>query len=160
MKKTPTDFRRITIRVHRMEPVLAIYRDILGMETYYDKEVSVSVPGDPLDAPKTPARLVILKCNDAYVGMLGFLQLLDAPPPEPAPRPTHLRLRPGEGVLVMTHENVEVAFEKLKSVEGVQLIDEPHVNEFPRGDGGFLRVEGFRFLDPNGVFVDLNQTVE
>ena len=160
MKKAPTDFRRITMRVHRMEPVLTIYREILGMDTYYDKEVSVSVPGDPLDAPKAKARLVILKCNDAYVGMLGFLQLLDASLPEPETRPADLRLQPGEGVLVMMHDNVEVAYEKLKSVEGVQLIDEPRVNEFPREDGGVLRVEGFRFIDPNGVFVDLNQTVE
>jgi len=160
MKKAPTDFRRITIRVHRMEPVLTIYRDILGMGTYYDKEVSVSVPGDAPDAPKSQARLVILKCNDAYVGMLGFLQLLDASLPAPELRPINERLRPGEGVLVMTHDNVEVAYEKLKGVEGVQLIDEPHVNEFPSGHGGVLRVEGFRFIDPNGFFVDLNQTVE
>ncbi|RPH99809.1 MAG: hypothetical protein EHM68_00965 [Lysobacterales bacterium] len=69
-------------------------------------------------------------------------------------------LRPGEGVLVMTHDNVEVAYEKLKGVEGVQLVEEPRVTEFPRGDGGVFRVEGFRFLDPNGFFVDLNQTVE
>jgi catechol 2,3-dioxygenase-like lactoylglutathione lyase family enzyme len=162
MKKVPTDFRRVTIRVHRMEPVLTIYRDILGMGTYYDKEVSVTVPGDPPDAPKSPARLVILQCNDPYVGMLGFMQLLDAPASEPGPalRSVNERLRPGEGVLVMTHDNVEVAYEKLKSVEGVQLIDEPRVTEFPRGDGGVFRVEGFRFLDPNGFFVDLNQTVE
>jgi hypothetical protein len=145
-----------------MEPVLTIYRDILGMGTYYDKDVSVTVPGDPPDAPKSPARLVILQCNDPYVGMLGFMQLLDAAPSEPGPalRPVNERLRLGEGVLVMTHDNVEVAYEKLKSVEGVQLIDEPRVTEFPRGDGGVFRVEGFRFLDPNGFFVDLNQTVE
>jgi catechol 2,3-dioxygenase-like lactoylglutathione lyase family enzyme len=160
MKKAPTDFRRITIRVHRMEPVLTIYRDILGMQAYYDKEVSVTVPGDPPDAPKSPARLVILQCNDPYVGMLGFMQLLDASAPAPAPRPVNERLRPGEGVLVMTHDNVEVAYGKLKNVEGVQLVDEPRVTEFPRGDGGVFRVEGFRFLDPNGFFVDLNQTVE
>jgi catechol 2,3-dioxygenase-like lactoylglutathione lyase family enzyme len=162
MKKVPTDFRRITLLVHRMEPALTIYRDILGMHPYYDKEVSVSVPGDPPDAPKSPARLVILQCNDPYVGMLGFMQLLDASSsaPGPALRPVNERLRTGEGVLVMTPETVEVAYEKLKNVEGVQLIDEPRVTEFPRGDGGVLRVEGFRFLDPNGFFVDLNQTVE
>lgn len=162
MKKVPTEFRRVTIRVHRMDTVLTIYRDILGMDTWYDKEVSVSVPGDAPDAPKAPARLVILKCNDPYVGMLGFLQLLDASSSgsAPEPRPANLRLRPGEGVLVMTHDNVEVAYEKLKGVEGVHLVDEPHVNEFPRGDGGVFRVEGFRFIDPNGFFVDLNQTVE
>ena len=166
MKKAPTDFRRITLRVHTMEPVLTIYRDILGMQTYYDQEVSVSVPGDAPDAPKSPARLVILKCNDSYVGMLGFLPLLDAsspyphPGPGPVQRPANQRLRTGEGVLVMTHDNVEVAYEKLKGVEGVQLVSEPHVHEFPRGDGGVFRVEGFRFVDPNGFFVDLNQTVE
>jgi len=60
----------------------------------------------------------------------------------------------------MQNENVEEAHQKLKNVEGVQIVAEPHVTEFPRGDGGVFRVEGFSFFDPNGYFVELNQIVE
>jgi catechol 2,3-dioxygenase-like lactoylglutathione lyase family enzyme len=160
MKKVPTDFRRVTMMVSRMEPALAIYRDILGMEAYYDQQVDVHIPGTPPGEAKSPARLVILKCNDPYIGMLGLMQLLDAPGPAPEPRGGDGRLRPGEAVFVMQHDNVEAAYEKLRGVEGVRFVSEPQVSEFQRGDGGVLRVEGLRFFDPNGYLIDLNQVVE
>jgi catechol 2,3-dioxygenase-like lactoylglutathione lyase family enzyme len=160
MKKVPTDFRRVTMMVSRMEPALTVYRDILGMEAYYDQEVEVSVPGAAPGEPRSPARLVILKCNDPYIGMLGLMELLDTPSPAPAPRREGTRLGPGEAVFVMQHDNVEEAYEKLKDVEGVQIVNKPEVSEFKRGDGGVLHVEGVRFFDPNGYFVDLNQVVE
>ena len=39
MSKVPTDFRRVTMMVNHMEPALTIYRDILGMDVYYDQEI-------------------------------------------------------------------------------------------------------------------------
>ncbi len=160
MKKVPTDFRRVTLMVSRMEPALAIYRDILGMETHYDQEVEVSVPGAPPGSPRTPARLVILKCNDPYIGMLGLMELLGDSAPAARPRPADAPLGPGEAVFVMQHENVEVAYEKLKEIEGVRILSKPEVSDFKRGDGGVMHVEGLRFFDPDGYFIDLNQVVE
>lgn len=160
MNKVPTDFRRITMIVNQMEPALTIYRDILGMNVYYDQEIVVSGKGVPAGEPNSKARLVILKCNDSYIGMLGILQYLDPPLPPPDPRPEPNRVKAGEVVLVMQHDNVEQAYEKLKEVAGVQMFAEPHVSEFPRADGGVFRVEGISFFDPNGYFVDLNQVVE
>lgn len=160
MKKVPTEFRRVTMMVSRMEPALTVYRDILGMESYYDQEVDVSVPGAAPGEPRSPARLVILKCNDPYIGMLGLMELLDTPSPAPGLRREGNRLGPGEAVFVMQHDNVEEAYEKLKDVEGVQIVNKPEVSEFKRADGGVLHVEGVRFFDPNGYFVDLNQVVE
>lgn len=158
MKKVPTDFRRVTMMVSRMEPALTIYRDILGMESYYDQEIQVSVPGAPPGGARVPARLVILKCNDPFIGMLGLMQLLDGSEPPPL-RGEH-PLGPGEAVFVMQHDNVELAYEKLKDVEGVRIVSKPEVTDFQRGDGGVLHVEGLRFVDPNGYFIDLNQVVE
>jgi catechol 2,3-dioxygenase-like lactoylglutathione lyase family enzyme len=160
MKKVPTDFRRVTMMVSRMEPALTIYRDILGMAAHYDQEVEVSVPGAPPGAARAPARLVILKCNDPYIGMLGLMELLDDSEPARPPRPEGAPLGPGEAVFVMQHENVEVAYEKLKEVEGVRIVNKPEVTDFQRGDGGVMHIEGLRFFDPNGYFIDLNQVVE
>ena len=47
MSKVPTDFRRATMMVNRMAHALTIYRDILGMEVYYDQEIVVSGEGLP-----------------------------------------------------------------------------------------------------------------
>jgi catechol 2,3-dioxygenase-like lactoylglutathione lyase family enzyme len=160
MKKVPTDFRRVTMIVHDMEPALTIYRDILGMRVYYDQPIVVTGTGLPAGEPDAKARLVILQCNDAYIGMLGLLQYLDPPLPPAEPRPVPNRVKTGETVFVMAHENVESAYAQLKDVAGVEIFAEPHVSEFPRPDGGTFRVEGLSFFDPNGYFIDLNQFVE
>lgn len=159
MKKVPTEFRRVTMMVRNMEVALTIYRDIFGMDTFYDDRVDVSVPGAPHGEPRAPAHLVILKCNDPYVGMLGLMQLLEPPPEAPA-RPAERRLGPGDVVFVMQHENVEAAYEKLKDVAGVRIVNEPQVSEFASGSGAVMRVEGMRFFDPDGNFIDVNQFVE
>jgi catechol 2,3-dioxygenase-like lactoylglutathione lyase family enzyme len=160
MKKVPTDFRRVTMMVNEIEPALALYRDILGMEVYYDNEIVVTGQGLPAGAPDAKTRLVILKCNDPYIGMLGILQYVDPPLPPPEPRPVPNRVRAGEVVFVMHHENVRRVYEQLKGVAGLQLHAAPHVSEYPRPGGGVFRVEGISFFDPNGYFVELNQFVE
>ena len=159
MSKVPTDFRRVTMVVNEMETPLRIYRDILGMETYYDQEILVSGEGLPAGEPNSKTRLVILKCNDPYIGMLGILQYLDPPLPAPPPRPVPNRVQTGEVVFVMHHEDVERCHRELREVEGVHIHAEPRVSEYPKDDGGVFRVKGISFFDPNGYFIELNQFV-
>ena len=160
MNKVPTDFRRVTMMVNQMEPTLTIYRDILGMDAYYDEEIVVSGKGLPAGAPDSKVRLVILKCNDPYIGMLGIMQYIDPPLPDPDPRPVPNRVKAGEIVFVMHNENVEIVYEKLKEIQGIEMISEPHVSEFPKADGSVFRVMGISFFDPNGYFIELNQFIE
>ena len=94
MSKVPTDLRRATMLVNEIDSALRIYRDILGMEVYYDDEIVVSGKGLPAGEPDSKTRLVILRCNDPYIGMLGILQYLDPPLPEPPPRPSPLPRSP------------------------------------------------------------------
>jgi catechol 2,3-dioxygenase-like lactoylglutathione lyase family enzyme len=157
--RVPVDVRRATMLVGDMEAALLIYRDILGMRVYYDNEIVVSGEGLPAGEPDSNTRLVILKCNDAYIGMLGLLQYLDPPLPEPPPRPQPNRVQRGEVVFVMHHEDVDAAYERLKSVPGLQMVALPHVTEYPKDDGSVFRVKGISFFDPNGYFVELNQWV-
>lgn len=160
MSQAPTVFRRVTMMVNHMDSALTIYRDILGMKVYYDQEVVVSGKGLPAGEPGAKTRLVILQCNDPYIGMLGILQYLDPPLPDPDPRPVPNRVKAGETVFVMNNENVEVAYEQLKDIEGIQMVAEPHVTEYPKPDGGVFRIMGISFFDPNGYFIELNQVVE
>ncbi|MBT8059864.1 MAG: VOC family protein [Gammaproteobacteria bacterium] len=160
MKQVPTDFRRVTMMVNRMEPALSIYRDVLGMEVYFDQEIVVSGKALPAGEAESKTRLVILRCNDPYIGMLGMMQYIDPPLPEPDPRPVPGRLSAGDIVFVMNHENVEAAFEKLKDIEGIEMVAEPHVSEYPGDGGSVLRVMGISFFDPNGYFIELKQIVE
>ncbi len=160
MSKVPTDFRRVTMMVNEMDTALHIYRDILGMEVYYDNEIIVSGVGLPAGEPDSKTRLVILQCNDPYIGMLGILQYVDPPLPDPEPRPVPNRVRAGEIVFVMHTEDVKETYEKLLEIDGVEMVSEPHVSEYPKDDGGVFRVLGLSFFDPNGYFIELNQYVE
>lgn len=159
MSKIPTDFRRVTMLVSDMDKPLRIYQDILGMEVYYDNEIIVSGKGLPAGEPDSRTRLVILKCNDPYIGMLGILQYIDPPLPPPEPRPSPNRVRQGEIVFVMHNEDVDAAYEQLLAVDGIEMISEPHVTEYPKDDGSVFRVKGLSFFDPNGYFIELNQWV-
>ena len=143
--------------VNDMEPALTIYRDILGMEVYYDNEIIVSGVGLPAGEPDSKTRLVILQCNDPYIGMLGILQYIDPPLPEPLPRPVPNRVRAGEIVFVMHNEDVAGTFEKLRILDGIEVVSEPHISEYPKDDGEVFRVLGCSFFDSNGYFIELNQ---
>ena len=46
--------------------------------------------------------------------------------------------------------------EQLKDIEGVQIVSEPIISEYPKGDG-VIRVKGMSFFDPNGYFLEVNQ---
>jgi catechol 2,3-dioxygenase-like lactoylglutathione lyase family enzyme len=159
MSKVPTDFRRVTMVVNDIDPALQIYRDTLGMSVYYDQEIVVSGKGLPAGEPDSKTRLVILQCNDTYIGMLGILQYLDPPLPDPGPRPIPNRVRTGEVVFVMHNEDVSAAYERLQMIPGVEIVSEPHISEYPKDDGGVFRVLGMSFFDPNGYFIELNQFV-
>lgn len=158
-KKVPTDFRRVTMMVNEIDIPLKLYRDILGMEVYYDQEIVVSGKGLPAGEPDSKTRLVLLQCNDPYIGMLGILQYIDPPLPAPLPRPEPNRVRAGEIVFVMHNEDVEGVYKQLLEIVGIEMVSKPHVSEYPKDDGGVFRVLGISFFDPNGYFIELNQSL-
>ena len=100
MSDVPVLIRRTTMLVNDIEPSLQIYRDILGMSVHYDEEIVVSGDGLPAGEPNSLTRLVMLKCKDDFIGMLGILQYIDPPLPEPPPRSDPNRVRIGESVYV------------------------------------------------------------
>lgn len=155
MSKAPVDFRRATMLVNQLDKPLQIYRDILGMQVYYDSELVISGVGLPAGEPGSKARLVILQANDPYIGMLGILQYLD--PPLPAARAQPDKLGVGDVVFVMNHDDVETVHRRLGEVEGVRIFSAPHVSEYPKPDGSVFKLLGISFFDPNGYFIEVNQ---
>ena len=155
MNKIPTDFRRATMLVNEIDTPLKIYRDILGMEIYYDDEIIVSGVGVPAGEAGGKVRLVILKANDPYIGMLGILQYLDPPLPERGEYPKRLGI--GDTVFVMSVDDAERVHRELLDVPGVHIQSEPHVSEYPKPGGGMFRLLCMSFFDPNGYFIEANQ---
>ena len=159
MSDVPVVIRRTTMMVNEIESALTIYRDILGMQVHYDEEIIVSGQGLPAGEPDSKTRLVLLKCKDEFIGMLGILQYIDPPLPIAPPRPNPNRVQVGESVYVLHHDDVEAVYPQLKEVPGIEMVSDPHISEYPKPDGGIFRVLGSSFFDPNGYFVELNQFV-
>lgn len=78
--------------------------------------------------------------------MLGILQYLDPPLPDPGPWPSPNRVRTGEVVFVMHNEDVKAVFKRISAIEGVEIVSEPHISEVPKDDGGVFRVLGMTGL--------------
>lgn len=154
-KKVPTDIRRATLFVRSMEESLKVYRDILGLEVWYDEQMEVTGVGLPAIVPQSTIRLCILKANDPLVGQLGLMEYLDPPLPPRDEYPKQLGI--GNIVFVLNHSDVASIVEQLKVIEGVYIQSEPHISEYPAPDGTVYRRLGMSFFDQNGYFFEVNQ---
>ena len=131
------------------------------MAVHYDEEILVSGDGLPAGEPNSLTRLVMLKCKDDFIGMLGILQYIDPPLPEPPPSARDPnRVRVGESVYVLAPRGCEGrVYEQLagrtRARDGVRARDQ----RIPQAGWGVFRVLGISFFDPHGYFVEVNQFV-
>ena len=156
--KNPLDFRRTTLVVRDIENSLALYRDALGMTVEYDQELTS--PGLSMRADTdgvNRSRLVLLKANNNYIGMLGLWQFLDQTKHDLAP-PDDADFTPGEIVLLFNAENLGEVFAKAAAVDGVSVVGEPKLRRYP-SDAGDIEVMVSMLVDPDGHTLELNQLI-
>jgi catechol 2,3-dioxygenase-like lactoylglutathione lyase family enzyme len=155
-ERVPIDLRRTTLVVQDIDASLAFYRDALGMEVIYDRSIRT-----PRDAPSDAAaelarRLVFLRANDTYIGVLGLLQYTN--PVKPAPHQGDTPFSTGSMVLLFNAEDVKSTFALARAVTGVRVISEPTLTEYPAYDGaGTIKVIVSALTDPDGFVIELNQ---
>lgn len=157
--KVPTDFRRTTLIVRDLDNSLKLYRDVLGLRLQYENPTEMTGKAIPAGGEGDKARFALLSANDPWVGMIGMLQWVDPPLPDPGPYPT--RLKPGDIVLVMNTDDVEGRCARAKDVPGVTINAEPHLQIFgSRNGSGELHVMGCTLFDPDGNLIEINQIVK
>jgi catechol 2,3-dioxygenase-like lactoylglutathione lyase family enzyme len=156
--RAPLDLRRTTIVVGDTERSLAFYRDALGMKVIYDQ--AINTPRDArIEDAEIARRLVFLRANDDYIGILGLLEYIK-------PRKEKVDLegkafQEGTTVLVLNHQDMAAAFERAKQVEGVVVISEPEETQYPSYDGkSVIRVRVSVVQDPDGIAVEINQVLD
>ncbi len=158
-QRVPLDLRRATLVVDDMERSLAFYRDALGMVVTYDNWVYTPREATSPEEAEIARRLVFLRANDDFIGVLGLLQYV-----KPAREPVDLEDRafhPGTTVLVFNHHESEAAFERARQVEGVRVLSEPSEVSYPSYSGeGTIRVLVGVLQDPDGIAVEVNQLLE
>lgn len=154
-QRTPIDLRRTTLVVADIDRSLAFYRDALGMVVTYDRTI-ITPRGASRDNAEFVRRLVLLRANDDYVGMIGLLQYIK--PENPRVDLKGAAFREGTTVLVFNTDELLQSFARARKVPGVTVLDEPERVTYPSyaGEKAITVLIG-AMQDPDGFTVELNQ---
>ena len=155
-ERVPIDLRRTTLIVRNIDASLAFYRDALGMKVIYDNAIrtprSATTDAEAIRA----SRLVFLRANDDYFGIIGLLQYTK--PVRPAHSQGDEPFSTGSIVLLFNAEDLDSTFAKARDVRGVRVLYEPGRREYPSYDGkGTIPVMVSVLTDPDGFVIELNQ---
>lgn len=73
--------KRTTLVVRDVEASLRFYRDLLGMQVFFDGEIGNPSASEVTGVNCRAIRMVVLQVGDSQLGMVGLMQLLDPDPP-------------------------------------------------------------------------------
>jgi catechol 2,3-dioxygenase-like lactoylglutathione lyase family enzyme len=153
--RLPIDLRRTTLVVRDMDRSLALYRDALGMQVQYDQMLTSPglgrVGGDGVNR----SRLVLLRANDGFVGMLGLWQFLDGPADPPPTAPT---FHASDIVLLFNATDLEARFPRVAAAPGVTVLGAPTPRIYPSANGD-IKVMVSMLVDPDGHIIELNRLI-
>ena len=152
-EQIPVDLRRTTLVVRDIDRSLPLYRDALGMTVIYDQLIG----GTDADGKPTPptVRLVLLRANDDFIGVLGLMQRLN--PSEAPPPPVFRKAQPGGLILVFNVRDLESRFARIASAPNVKVSEAPTPIEYPAPGGGVIPVLFSAVWDADGNFIELNR---
>ncbi|MDX1515738.1 MAG: VOC family protein [Woeseiaceae bacterium] len=155
-ERVPIDLRRTTLIVRDMDRSLEFYRDALGLRVIYDNIIRTPRDAADDDAATRALRLVFLRANDDYVGIVGLLQYRK--PVKPGAHQGDEPFSTGSIVLLFNSHDLESAFARARAVNGVRVLSEPSLTHYPSYDGsGTIPVMVSVLTDPDGFVVELNQ---
>ena len=156
----PLTLRRQTLIVRDIEGSLRLYRDAIGMEVIYDQIIRRP---HRTENREQQIRLVFLKANNDFIGVLGLVDYEHGNPEHPAhAKPIRKEgFTPGNAVLLFNTTELDERWPRIEAVEGVEVISGPTYTEYPSYDGtGVIRVMVTRFYDADGFLVEFNQPLD
>ena len=155
-ERVDIDFRRTTLVVRDIEDSLKFYRDALGMRVIYDNAIRTPRDAASDAEAERASRLVFLRANDDFVGIVGLLQYVK--PAKQAANQGAEPFTPGSTVFLFNAKDVASTFERARHVHGVRVLAEPTKTSYPSYDGkGKIEVMVSVLTDPDGFVVELNQ---
>ena len=152
--RIPVDVRRTTLVVRDINKSLPLYRDALGLRVIYDELIGGGTDADGKVTPPT-VRLVLLRANDTFIGVLGLMQRLNIPP---QPAPQFAKAMPGQPIIVMNVADLDTRFAAIEAAPHVKVATKPELIEYPAPGGqGKIPVLFSAVWDADGNFIELNK---
>jgi catechol 2,3-dioxygenase-like lactoylglutathione lyase family enzyme len=145
--------RRATLLVRDINISLDFYKNVMGMDVWYDNVMSVGGQVLPAGVPDAKVRVAILKCDDPQVGMLGLTQFLD-PPLENPPLPDR-RLGIGDAIFICSAKDVHAIYERMQNAP-VRIMTPPVDDKVTDAQGNVVKLTTMSFFDPDGFFFEVN----
>jgi catechol 2,3-dioxygenase-like lactoylglutathione lyase family enzyme len=153
-ERTQIDIRRTTLVVRDIDKSLPLYRDALGLKVVYDQLIGGSTDKDGKVKPPT-IRLVLLRANDQFIGLLGLMQRLNQPV---LPPPTEFN-KPNAGgmIMVINAKDLEARWEKIKVAPHIKVDTAPYRIDYPGPNGTVIPVLFSSVFDADGNFIEINK---
>ncbi len=159
-EQDPLVLRRQTLIVRNIEASLALYRDAIGMEVFYD-EVIRRPRGE--GQPDQQIRLIFLRATDTYIGVLGLVdfQYDDRGHPDHSKPIRREGMTPGNAVVLFNTTELEARWPRIVATPGVEVMRGPTLREYPGyANQPPIRVMVTLFYDPDGFIVEFNQPLD
>jgi len=156
----PLTMRRATLIVRDIDRSLALYKDAIGMEVIYDN--IIRRPHKTEDRQQE-IRLVFLKANHEFIGVLGLVDYEYNNPTHPVKtKPVRKEgFTPGNSVILFNTTEMEKRWPLIEAVPGVEILNGPTYTEYPSYDGSdIIKVNVTRFYDPDGFLVEYNELID
>ena len=149
--------KRTTLMVRDGDRAGHWYETVFGMTKWMDTPFTLS--GTQLAAGKKgdETRLIILKCEDDLIGMIGLLEWLDPKQDALAELPTEIAF--GAPIFVVAAEDAKATLERARAL-GSRIHCEPREWQVTGADGKQRDMIGCSFWDLDGYFYEVNQIVK
>ncbi len=155
-ERVDIDLRRTTLIVESIDNSLRFYRDALGMKVIYDNIIRTPRSAQSDAESEISRRLVFVRANDDYIGIVGLLQYTK--PLKLVRKPEPQEFSSGSAVLLFNTGDVDARFAAASEVPGVEVLNAPLDVSYPSYDGkSIINVRMSTLRDPDGFLVELNQ---
>jgi catechol 2,3-dioxygenase-like lactoylglutathione lyase family enzyme len=148
--------KRTTLIVRDAEKAATWYETVFGMTRVMDTPFTLSGTQLAAGARGDQTRLVILKCADDMIGMIGLLQWLD--PPMAAPEEPPERIAFGAPIFVVAASDCNATVARARAA-GSRIHCEPRDWTVTGFDGREQAMVGASFFDRDGYFFEVNERV-
>jgi len=147
--------RRASYIVADAEAAASFYEQLFGWTRFYDNETAVDHRFPPSQPDGTLARIIILKAEDPFIGMIGFMQYLGITPAVGV-NSDRSEVKLGDTLNVVEVKDIEGCHARAVEL-GAKVVTAPvdwSVTDY--SGKGTIDLATFSFFDTNGIYFEVN----